>query len=227
MRKKQRPLFFLIIATGILSTRNTGAVVPVEGGWDTEPIPSAVAEHVETTSHEQHYRPTALKTNLLFDLVGVPNLGVEWLADKKISITADAAIAYWRIDNLYTLQTVQGGLGAKYWFGSRQNRPFTGWNTGIYALFCSRYDVQWRDGYQGDGFWSAGLSTGYSARIGERMNLEFALAAGWFHTSEVRHYHRPENGHRMWQQTRHRVGRITLTKVQVNLVWLIGKNGNR
>ena len=164
----------------------------------------------------------ALKTNLLFDLVGAPNLGVEIPWGERFSVTADAAYAYWQIDNLYALQTIQGGIGAKYWFNPRK-RSLTGWNAGFYGLYSSRYDVQWKDGYQGDGFWSAGVSAGYALPVSRRLNLEFALAAGYFYTPQVRHYHRPESGHLLWDETRQHVGRFSLTKVQVNLVWLLGK----
>ena len=163
-----------------------------------------------------------IKTNLLYDLVGAPNLGVEFPVgkNKKISVAADMAYAYWRINNLYALQTIQGGIEAKYWF-TRSEFLLTGFNTGLYGMYCTRYDVQWKDGYQGDGFWSAGISAGYSMPISKRLNLEFALAGGYFYTPEVRHYHKPENGYLLWEETRYNVGRISLTKLRVNLVWLI------
>ena len=168
--------------------------------------------------------PLALKTNLLFDVVGAPNLGVELSlgGNRKFSVAADVAYAYWQINNLYALQTIQGGVEAKYWFRPSE-RSFTGWNTGVYGMYCNRYDVQWKDGYQGDGFWSAGISAGYSMPISKRLNLEFAIAGGYFYTPEVRHYHRPENGHLLWEETRYNVGRVSLTKLKVNLVWLIGR----
>ena len=166
----------------------------------------------------------ALKTNLLFDLVGAPNLGVEipFGKDKNFSVAADAAYAYWQINNLYALQTIQGGIETKYWFNTLCG-PLIGWNAGVYGMYCTRYDVQWKDGYQGDGFWSAGLSAGYSALISKRLNLEFAVAGGYFYTPEVRHYNRPEKGHLLWEETRTDVVRFSLTKVKINIVWLIAK----
>ena len=164
----------------------------------------------------------ALKTNLLFDLVGAPNLGVEVPLNTKFSITADMAYAYWQINNLYALQTIQGGLDAKYWFNPKFG-PLTGWNIGGYGIYCTRYDIQWEDGYQGDGFWSAGITAGYSVPIANRLNIEFAIAAGYFNTPQVRHYHMPENGNLIWQETRTDVVRFSPTKIKVNIVWLIAK----
>lgn len=164
----------------------------------------------------------ALKSNLLFDLVGAPNLGVEVPIGRKFSVGADFAYAYWQLKNLYALQTIQGGVEAKYWFNQKRG-TLTGWNAGVYGIYCSRYDMQWKDGYQGDGFYSAGASGGYAIPVSNRFNIEFALAAGYFYTPEVRHYHKPENDHLLWQETRYNVGRFTLTKLKVNIVWLIGK----
>ena len=164
-------------------------------------------------------RRTSIKTNLLFDLIGAPNLGVEIPLGMHFSIEADAAYAYWQIKNLYALQTMQGGVELKYRF-----IPWSmaGWSMGIYGTYCNRYDIQWKDGYQGDGFWSAGVSASYAIPLSTRLNLEFSVAGGYFYTPEVRHYHRPEEGHLMWEETRYNVGRVSLTKIQLNLAWLIG-----
>ncbi len=166
--------------------------------------------------------PLALKTNMLFDLVGAPNVGVEVPLGRHFSLTADIAYAFWRIDNRYALQTLQGGIGAKFWFSQKKGQ-LTGWNVGLYGMYCARYDVQWQDGYQGDGFWSGGISVGYSWAVSPRLRLEASVAAGVFYTPEVRHYTRPENGHLMWQETRYNVTRFAPTKLQLNLIWLIGK----
>ncbi len=139
--------------------------------------------------------PVALKSNLLFDAIGAPNLGVELPVGKRFSFGAYGAYAYWRIDNTYALQTAQGGIEWRYWFNPSKG-VMTGWSTGVYGMYSGRYDAQWKDGYQGDGFWSTGLSAGYSVPLSERFNMEFALAGGYFFTPEARHYHRPSNGHR-------------------------------
>lgn len=179
--------------------------------------------------------PIALKTNLLFDAVGAPNIGIEVPIGMHFSVVGDFAYAYWRSPkNLYALQTLEGGVEGRYWFGVSDRKkqknaewakPLRGWNVGLYAMYCSRYDVQWIDGYQGDGFWSAGLTAGYATPVGRNLTLEFSLAAGYFYTKEYRHYHQPEydkNGkyHLMWQQTGS-LGTFSLTKARVSLVWLI------
>lgn len=165
----------------------------------------------------------ALRTNLLADLVLTPNVGLVVPVAKKLSVEADFAYSHWRIGNTFAIQLAHAGVAAKYWFHPRPDRKMTGWNAGVYALYGGRFDFQWEDGWQGDGMWSVGLSTGFARPVGRRLNLEFLLGAGYLRASEARHYHRPEKGHLMWQKTLRHAGRVTLTKAQINLVWSLRK----
>jgi len=195
-----------------------------------EPLPEIVFEITDAKKESCGMMPLALKTNLLFDLVGAANLGVEIPLWERFSVGADAAYSFWRINNLYALQTIQGSVNAKYWFrpwGEPGDRMLTGWNAGVYAMYCTRYDAQWLDGLQGDGFWSAGVSGGYAMPLSDRWRLEAAIAAGYIHTPEVRFYDRPERGHLMWRETRQNVGRVSITKLQFNLVWLLRKGAEK
>ncbi len=166
---------------------------------------------------------SVLKTNLLFLAAGAPNIGVEipFGEGYRFSAGATAAATKWQINNKYALQTMQGGFDVKYWFDPEE-RPMTGFNAGLYVHFGGRYDVQWRKGWQGDRFFSTGIECGYSMPISCRFNLEFSLAAGGFHTPEARHYE-VQNDYLMWRQTRYNVGRFSLTRARVNLVWLFGR----
>lgn len=167
--------------------------------------------------------PFALRTNLLLDIVGGANLGVEVPIGEHFSVAGDFAYAYTRINNLYALQTIQGDVEGRYWF-KRGKNLMTGWNVGIYGMYCSRFDIQWKGGYQGDGFWSAGLSGGYSVPLSKNFNLDFSVTGGFIHSPEVRHYSRPQDGHLIWKETRYNVSRVFLTQVRVNLVWLVKTN---
>lgn len=202
-------------------------VPPKDGAACTATLPApsdTVAVPTVTNIKKRHL--LALKTNLLFDAVGALNAGVELPAGRHVSVTVDGAYSFWRINNLYALQTIQGGASAKWWFNERRGR-FTGWNAGVYAMYCTRYDAQWKDGAQGDGFWSAGVAGGYSLPVSKRLRLEVAAAAGYIRTPEIRTYTRPDEGHLMWRKTMYGVGRVSITKLQLNLVWILGKEDRR
>ncbi len=180
--------------------------------------------------------PVALKTNLLYDMVGAANLGVEIPIGERWSVVGDAAFSYWRAPNhLYALQTLEYGFSGRYWLNiaseSRRQKnpewrkPLRGLVFGIYGRYWQRYDVQLRDGCQGDASWSVGLTAGYAFPIARNLSLEAGIGAGYFSTSEYRTYDRPlydDQGqyHLMWRETGKWSG-IALTKVNLSLVWLI------
>lgn len=179
--------------------------------------------------------PIALRTNLLYDAMGAVNAGIEIPIKEHFSLILDGAYSYWRSNNLYALQTLEYGTELRYWFGVSDKRksrnenwskPLKGWNVGVYGRYWQRYDVQAIEGYQGDGSWSAGLTAGYAFPISKQLSLEASIGGGWFSTSQYRHYHKPQEGHLMWQETGSWSG-FTLTKVRFSLVWLIQKRGGQ
>ncbi len=170
----------------------------------------------ETTTQQPVY-PITVKTNVLFDLAGVPNLGVELPVGRHFSAGVDVAYADWQYNKEYTLQTSQINLDVNYWFNPRQ-KVMSGWFAGAYALYSGPFDVQWKDGYQGNNLFTAGISAGYSLPLSTYFAVELAVAGGYVYSSEVRHYHL-ENKHPVWQETRYNFSTLSLTKLQVNLVW--------
>ncbi len=204
--------------------------VTVPPGPEPESVPTPALPQLQTAKY-----PLALKTNMLYDLAGAANLGVELPIGSRWSVVGDAAYAYWRTSNhLYALQTLEYGLSGRYWLpvGERRkernpewDKPLRGWNFGVYGRYWQRYDVQWIDGVQGDGSWSAGITAGYAFPVARNLSLETGLGAGYLHTSEYRSYDRPvydEDGnyHLMWKKTAIWSG-LTLTRVSFSLVWLI------
>lgn len=189
---------------------------------DITVVYSAISENaMDNTNNVKSEKPynLALKANLLFLLAGGIDVGAEMYVGKNISAAINLAYAYTRINNNYTLQTKQVGIEARYWFNQKENR-WTGWNAGIYGTYCDRFDVQWKDGYQGDGFWSAGISAGYAIPITPKFNIDLSIAGGYIYLPELRHYHEPVDGKLLWQETRYNVGTFALTRVNVSLIWL-------
>lgn len=181
--------------------------------------------------------PLAFRTNMTYDLMGALNIGLELPYGKKKnwSVIADVAYSYWRgSKNRYAFQTLEYGLENRYWFGVKEerrqskpkwNQPLKGFYVGAYGNYWQRYDAQYVDGYQGDASWSAGLTAGYAVPLSRYFSFDIGIGAGWFSTSEYRHYHQPEfdqqgKPHLMWQQTG-TWGGLTLTKFRFALVWMI------
>ncbi len=186
----------------------------------------SIIQTMKASAKQQSIYIVAAKTNVLYDIAGVPNIGMEVMVNRHISVAGEFAYSHWSSKNTYHLQTTQGGLAGKYWF-NYTNKKLIGWNVGAYATMGGKYDVQWKQGYQGDKFYSGGIQGGYALELSRRFHLEFVAAAGYFYTPEVRHYHYGDREHLVWKETRYNVGRLAPTKLQVNLVWVLNGNKNR
>lgn len=164
--------------------------------------------------------PFALKTNLLYDAVLLPNIGVEWAFAKHWSAAAnwmytwlsnDAKHRYWRIYG--------GDLELRYWLASDEARPLKGHHFGAYGGILT-YDIEFGGkGYQAHK-WSYhfGLSYGYSMPIARRLNLDFNIGIGYL-GGEYYEYEPYYDGYH-WLATKQRRW-FGPTKAEVSLVWLL------
>lgn len=172
----------------------------------------------------------ALKTNMLYDVVLVPNIGVEVAVGKGWTIGADWFYTWFSSDNRHRYWQGYGGYATvRRYFGSaaksqdskNKTQNFTGHHVGIYGLGLT-YDVEWGGrGYQAARFgFGAGVEYGYSMPIGSRLNLDFSLGVG-FQDGEYKEYD-PVDDHYVWHSTnkRHWWGP---TKAEVTLKWSILK----
>ena len=164
----------------------------------------------------------SLQTNLLYDAIMIPNIGVEIYLGANFSLDVNWNYAWWRIDRShYYWRTYGGDLALRWWFGrSSRIKPLTGHHIGAYGQMIT-YDLEFgKGGVLADRWsWAAGLEYGYSLPIAKRLNLDFTLGLG-YHWGEYDEY-KPIDGHYVWQATKHRQY-MGPTKLEVSLVWLIG-----
>ena len=171
----------------------------------------------------------ALRTNLLYDVVLIPNIGLELSLGKRWTIGADWFYTWFSSDNHHRYWQAYGGyLTLRRYFGrgsnlEAQSSNFTGHHLGIYGLGMT-YDVEWGGrGYQAARFgFGGGVEYGYSASLSRCLKLDFTLGVG-FQDGEYKEYD-PIDDHYVWQSThkRHWWGP---TKAEVSLKWLLGKKG--
>ena len=178
----------------------------------------------------------ALKTNMLYDVCLIPNIGAEFSIGKRWTITFDWFYTWFSADNRHRYWQGYGGyLGVRKYFGSsKSSLPLggsgvgsfpRGHHLGIYTLGMT-YDVEWGGkGYQADHFgFGVGVEYGYSMRIGRRLNLDLSIGVG-FQDGEYKEYvpSYDDWNHYIWKSThkRHWWGP---TKAEVSLVWVIGGN---
>lgn len=179
----------------------------------------------------------ALKTNMLFDALLIPNIGAEFYLGKDLSVYGEWMYAWWSNNNLHRYYRIYGGdLGLRWWFGKRAHeKPLTGHHVGVYGgVFTFDFEFGGR-GYLGglpggnifdSCFINGGIEYGYSLPVSKHLNIDFSLGAGY--TSGKYMEYIPdgfEHGY-LWQATK-RFGWVGPTKAEISLVWLLGRgNGN-
>lgn len=165
--------------------------------------------------------PLVLKTNMLYDLAVVPNIGLELALGKNWSVEADWMYAWWSRDISHRYWRVYGGeVGVRRWFGRQGRRVLTGHHVGLYGQMLT-YDFELGGkGFQGGRWtWGGGVSYGYSLPVGRHLNIDFTIGFGYA-GGEYKKYH-PDNGCYVWDST-HRLNWFGPTRAEVSLVWYIG-----
>lgn len=162
------------------------------------------------------------KTNLFYDLVAVPALGLEFYLGKNWSLVANWMYSWWKSDpKAWYWRTYGGDIAVRKWFGKASHKkPLSGHHVGPYGQIITYDFLIDDDGILADKWsYAVGLEYGYSVPLGRRLNMDFTLGAG-YHWGEFKEYV-PLDGHYVWQATkrRHYIGP---TKIEISLVWLIG-----
>lgn len=173
----------------------------------------------------------AVKTNMLYDVAAVPNVGVEFYLGKNWSITSNWMYGWWNSDRHHRFWRIYGGeLGVRKWFGKKADeKPLTGHHLGVYGQVFT-YDFEWGGkGYMGGApgkmLWdtpnyAVGIEYGYSLPIARRLNIDFTIGLGYW---GGRYYvYTPHDGHYVWEATKNRHW-FGPTKAEISLVWLLGR----
>lgn len=187
---------------------------------------------VEIPAKERNFY-MALKTNMLYDALAVPNIGAEFYIGKNFSISGDWMYGWWDTDRRHRYWRAYGGeLALRRWFGAKaEEKPLTGHHLGVYGGVVT-YDFEFGGtGYMG-GLpgrtlwdrcnWFAGIEYGYSLPVARRLNIDFSIGIGYL-GGDYRVYY-PDGGCYVWKETR-KMRWFGPTKAEISLVWLIG-HGN-
>ena len=186
---------------------------------------------VATSSKKPFYM--AIKTNMLYDVVAVPNISAEFYLGKGFSLSAGYTHAWWKVEEKNWFWRYYGAEASlRWWFGKRSRiKPLQGHHIGVNYQMMT-YDFQL--GNQGVLAGKPGgtlidrpshtvaLEYGYSVAIARRLNLDFVVGVGY--NWGIFDEYIPIDGHYVWQSTKRRQY-IGPTKLEVSLVWLIG-HGN-
>lgn len=168
------------------------------------------------------FPPLALETNLLYDLLLIPNIGVEVGVYENITV----GIRYhniWLRNKAHTrwYRTEGLELNGRYYL-NKERDPFKGHHVGVYVQMLT-WDITFRQKGRLAERWSygGGVLYGYNIPIIKDLNLDLEIGLGYL--GGKRHRYTPQDGHRVWNssKTHHWVGP---TKIRVTAQWMIDFN---
>jgi hypothetical protein len=168
----------------------------------------------------------AVKTNLLYDAMLLPNLTAEVWLGNRWSLAVEGSWSWWSFGNpvqeqwVHRIQTA--GAELRYWVKSPY--PLHGHALGAYGM-SGNYDMrlfprnEHSKGELSYGSWSAGLSYAYSMPIARKLNLEFGFALGYVEGKYYKYDYcmRHQEWNKRAAYNRHYFGP---TRIGISLVWL-------
>lgn len=214
------------------ATEVTEPAEPFES-LETHGTDSVAAEPTQTVTLPPKNFYMDIRTNMLYDALALPNIGVDLYLGKNLSIGGNWLYGWWKTDRHSRYWRAYGGeLNGRWWFGrAARGKPLSGHHLGVYGQAYT-YDFEWggkgeMGGKPGDNmwnrcFWAAGVEYGFSLPVARRINIDFSLGLGY--TEGTYYKYHPEDGHYVWEST-HKRRYVGPTKLEAALVWLIG-NGN-
>lgn len=162
--------------------------------------------------------PWYIKSNLLYDVLLMPSLEVEYRFNERWSAAIEGNMAWWHNNGkhkYYQLATIVPEV--RYWFKPQGARK--GHYLGLFGG-PGWYDLENGErGYRGEGG-MVGLSYGYMFPVGKYFAFEAGIGLGYAHLKYEEYL--PIDGHYVYQQTdrTHYFGPL---KLKFAFVWNIGR----
>ncbi|MDL2212443.1 DUF3575 domain-containing protein [Bacteroides sp. OttesenSCG-928-D19] len=127
-----------------------------------------------------------LRTNMLYDVALLPNIGFEWKIASRVGIKVDAGTSYWGSDKGFVQKMYLVNPEVRcYLLQSRNLYVGASFNYLKYNAYDGLMGLFFPEGvgYQGH-LWNAGITMGYQLPISSRMYIDFNLGLGY---SKVEH----------------------------------------
>ncbi|MBC5614548.1 DUF3575 domain-containing protein [Bacteroides hominis] len=183
----------------------------------------AVSELPSVLPPPETYR-FAVRTNLLYDAVLLPTIGVEWRVSPDWGIKLDGSLAWWggKSDKIQKVWLLNPEV-RRYLLRNRRFYVGASGSYGEYNLY--KYPVgslfSKDTGYQGT-MWSAGVTVGYQLCLSRTFSVDFNLGLGYAR-SEYDSYGMTD-GVRVYKAKNQSKNYWGPTQAGINLVWTIGGN---
>ncbi len=170
----------------------------------------------------------AIKSNMLYDVLLVPNIGIEVPIGNRWSVAADWQYGWWKTDRTHDYWRIYGGgIEGRYWLGDRADyKRLAGHHISLYAQALT-YDFEFggrgRMGGKPKGtLWDKaslgiGIGYGYAHSFSRHFKIDFSIGIGYL-GGEYQEYH-PDGGCYVYDATKH-LNYFGPTRAEVSIVWL-------
>lgn len=180
----------------------------------------------------------AIRTNALYDLALIPNIGAEFYLNNGWTIGGNWMYAWWKTDRRHRYWRTYGGdiEVRKYLKCTTSDIPYNRHYVGLYAQILT-YDFElggkgYMGGKPGGTLWDCmnyvvAAEYGYSLPVARRLNIDFGIGVGYM--GGKYYEYEPIDAHYVWQATKQRKW-FGPTKAEISLKWLIGRgntNGHK
>lgn len=162
------------------------------------------------------------KTNLLYDMLAVPNISAEAHLGRNWSLGLGYWYTWWKANPYHRYWRSYGGeLDVRKYFGRQASlRPLTGHHLGLESQM-GMYDVEFgKRGNMSDFSYTIGAEYGYTFPVSRRLSLDLSMAIGYFGgTYKV---YDPIDTHYVWKKSldRNWIGPV---KADITLAYHFGK----
>lgn len=181
------------------------------------------SEVLPVVSQSETYR-FALRTNLLYDAMLLPTLGVEWRVNRDWGVKLDGSLSWWG-SNSDKVQKIWLLNPEVRWYLLRDRRFYVG-ASGSYGEYnIYKYPVgslfSKDTGYQGS-LWSAGVTVGYQLCLSRHFSVDFNLGLGY--TRSKYDSFGMTDGVRVSKERDKSKNFFGPTQAGISLVWTFGNN---
>lgn len=162
----------------------------------------------------------AIKTNLLYHAICLPNIEAEFYFGSRHSLNIDYQCAWWTLQKSNRFYQIMM-LSPEYRFWLQDDASFRGHFFGGH-IGTGYYDLKWKTdgmGYQGELYLAAGLSYGYYLPIRKVFGIEFSAGVGYIITKYRKYNQYKELGSHYVYQGKDRLSYLGPTKLKISLVW--------
>lgn len=166
----------------------------------------------------------AVRTNLLYDAMLLPTIGLEWRVNPSLGVKLDGSLSWWggntgKVQKMWLLNP------EVRWYLLDSKRFYAGvsGSYGEYNIYKYPLGNLLKDdtGYQGT-LWNAGVTVGYQLCLSRQFSVDFNLGIGYTcseydsfgMTDKVRVYKTRDKTKNFWGPT----------QAGISLVWTIGGN---